>query len=89
MSKHEKLLKRLQERPKNFTWDEAVRVLGRCGFKQVERKGSSHKSFYCEEFDQIFHISQPHPGNELKRYQLDQLIALLKGVGCISYEKDT
>ncbi len=84
MSKHEKLIARLLERPRNFTWDEAITLLSRCGYRLYKRgSGSSHKAFHCVDTGDVIHISQPHPGNELKRYQMDELIKKLKQTGRI------
>ncbi|MET0063680.1 MAG: type II toxin-antitoxin system HicA family toxin [Candidatus Thiodiazotropha endolucinida] len=89
MSKHEKLLEELCRRPKDFTWNSAVSLLRHYGFKRLNRKtGGSHRTFYCEERDIIFKISEPHPGNELKMYQVDDLLDVLVRVGAITDETD-
>ena len=43
MSKVEKLIEQLKSKPKDFTWDEAVKVLNYYGYKQL--KGGSRRKF--------------------------------------------
>jgi len=84
MSKHEKRLAPLLAKPRDFTWREADGLLRYYGFDQVKRNsGSSHKTFRCMNPDVIFKLSEPHPGNELKRYQIESLIDMLKEAGFI------
>jgi len=89
MSKHEKLLEVLKAKPKDFTWEDADALLRHYGFKRLKRKTSgSHRTFYSEEKDIIFKISEPHPRNELKKYQIEDLIDLMVKVGAIRNEED-
>jgi hypothetical protein len=47
MSKVEKLIERLKARPKDFTWDEAVKVLKHFGYEQLAqgKTGGSRRKF--------------------------------------------
>ncbi len=85
MSKLDKALLKLQStpKPKDFTWDEAVSVMKNSGFKDVSKSGGSHHKFYNVEKDVYIHISRPHPQNELKSYQITNLIEGLKNAGII------
>ena len=86
MSKFDKLVDRLKGRPTDFTWNDAVRVLERCGFELIKRKGTgraSHRRFLRPDGN-YFHIAEPHPGSILKRYQVDALLEVLREVGCIN-----
>lgn len=85
MSKHEKLLKRLQSRPKDFTYDELRTLL--CGLGYIEENkgktsGSRTAYIHCTG-GQIIRLHRPHPGNELKMYQIDQLISAFRLQGVI------
>jgi predicted RNA binding protein YcfA (HicA-like mRNA interferase family) len=85
MSRIDKLMCRLQCRPKDFTWDEAVRLLEHHGFQQVKKTGTgrgSHRKFRRPD-GLYFQISQPHPENTLKIYQVDDLLEVLQEVGRI------
>ena len=85
MAKRNKLLNRLRQRPRDFTWDELVRLLGRLGFEAVKSgktSGSRHR-FVHSTSGLTISLHKPHPGNELKRYQLDQLLEFLTQEGMI------
>ena len=85
MSWKDKLLARLQDKPKDFTWKEAITLMRKCGFELLKGSGSRRK-FVSKEDGQIVSIHEPHPQNTLKIYQLDLLIEGLKRAGEIKGE---
>lgn len=82
MSQKEKLVERLKERPKDFTWSELERLLNGLGYKQERNTGSSRK-FYNESTGALICIHQPHPRDILKSYQVRDILNHLKEVGTI------
>jgi predicted RNA binding protein YcfA (HicA-like mRNA interferase family) len=88
MTQLDKALARLQQRPKDLTWDEAIRIMQGCGFKLTKASGSRRK-FFHEEKDIVATIHQPHPGNILKHYQMGILIEALQTSGDLPYEHNT
>lgn len=80
MSKIEKLIKRLQSRPKDFTWDELLRVLKHYGYVEVPqgKTGGSRRKFINKSNTQIINLHEPHPQNVLKSYQVNIVIDFLK-----------
>ncbi|WEK18594.1 MAG: type II toxin-antitoxin system HicA family toxin [Candidatus Pedobacter colombiensis] len=72
MSKIEKLLARLYSKPKDFTWQEAIRILNHYGFEEIKRgkTGGSRRKF-ANKYKDVISIHEPHPGNILKSYQID------------------
>lgn len=84
MSKAEKALARLQNKPKDFTWKEATALMRSLDFKLVGKKGGSHKKFYNEEMDVLIQIAKPHPRETLLRYQIDVLIEAFTDAGYIN-----
>lgn len=84
MGKKEKLLKRLLSKPKDFTWDELATLLGGLGYvaKVKGKTGGSRRRFVHPNHTPII-LHKPHPGNLLKRYQVDQIILHLKDEGLI------
>lgn len=78
LGKKEKLIKRLASRPKDFTFEEAVTLLGCLSFKQSNqgRTSGSRVAFIRE--GQIIRLHRPHPRKELLLYQIDELIVALK-----------
>ncbi len=83
MTKRDKLIDRFKSLPKDFSWDELVRMLSHFGF-EVDNKGKtsgSRISFHKGEVVVILH--KPHPGNILKPYQLRQVKELLTKEGLL------
>lgn len=84
MSQNEKLLKRFLSKPKDFTWSELKTLLK--GFGYVEssagKTGGSRRRFLHEEYGPIV-LHKPHPGNELKSYQVEQIITFLRVGGIL------
>ena len=81
MSKHGKRLSRLFSKPKDFTWSEAVAVLNSLGYDRVS-SGSSHEKFVNRnDKADVYFACRPHPGNELKEYQVRNLCRFLTEKG--------
>jgi len=79
MTKQEKLIDRLLERPKDFTWNELLKLLGKLGYKEIRigKTGGSRVRFIHYRYPPIV-LHKPHPNPTLKRYQLDGVISQLK-----------
>lgn len=79
MTKYKKSIDRLLEKPKDFTWNELDRVLSGLGYKLVSagKTGGSRVRFIHQDYPPII-LHKPHPKPILKRYQLDDIINLLK-----------
>ncbi len=84
MGQREKLVRRLKSRPKDFTFDEAERLLGYFGYHRSDKgiTSGSRVAFVSEDKDPIL-LHKPHPGNELKFYQIKQLIEQLEEEGLL------
>jgi len=84
LSKREKLLDRLLSRPSDFTFDEAVTLLGSFGYSitRAGKTGGSRAAFTDNEGDYI-RLHKPHPRNILKQYQVDDIITALKERGLL------
>ena len=79
MGQKEKLIQRLKSRPKDFTFQEAETLLGYLDYKR-SNKGKTSGSrvvFESTEHANIL-LHKPHPNNELKNYQIKQLITFLE-----------
>jgi len=80
MSKQEKLLKKILEIPRNFTFDELVTLMRGFGYS-VENRGRSSGSaimFYHSAINDKILIHKPHPEKEVKRYILLMIIEKLR-----------
>ena len=85
MARRNKLLDRLRQRPRDFTWDELTRLLRRLGFEQVKggKTGGSRHRFVQKKSGLTISLHRPHPSKELKRYQIDQLLDFFAREGMI------
>lgn len=79
MGQKDKLIERLRSKPKDFTFDEAETLLGYLSYERSDkgRTSGSRVAFVSENHAMIL-LHRPHPGNELKSYQVKQLIDILE-----------
>lgn len=82
MSRKDKLIARLLEKPKDFTFDEMVTLLSYYGYELKQGSGSSVK-FIKEGSNEVINFHRPHPTGILKRYILDQVIEKLGKAGLL------
>lgn len=75
MGKNEKLVERLLSNPKDFSWDELVKVLGHYGYdeKKAGKTGGSRRKFIDAEGN-IISVHKPHPSNIVKTYIIRNVI---------------
>ena len=85
MSKEEKLLERFLLRPKDFTYQELRKLLKSLGYEESSqgKTSGSRVAFINQATNHIIRLHKPHPGNELKMYQIDQVREELSGRGLI------
>ena len=75
MSQKEKLIKRLLSRPKDFTFDELVTLLGCLGYElDTGGKTSGSRVKFKNKNNDALWQHRPHPGNVLKAYQVKDVI---------------
>lgn len=77
MSAIEKLLERFLNRPKDFTYNELIKLLKVFGYLEQQGAGS-RVVFKNDKIKHNIKLHKPHPGNILKRYQIDLIIDELK-----------
>ena len=84
MAQIEKLIVRFLSRPTDFTWEELVKILSHFGYRELKKgkTGGSRRKF-ADETKHFINLHKPHPGNILKRYQIDLVVAALKERGKI------
>lgn len=84
MSQKDKLIKRLLEEPKDFTFEETVKLMGYMGYSVAPggKTGGSRVAFTNEDKDYI-RMHRPHPKSILKAYQVKNLIEDLKERGLL------
>ena len=80
MNKKDKLLKRFNELPKDFSFDEMEMLFKQFGF-HLEHKGSTSGSrviFVNESDGNRYIMHKPHPTNIIKGYVMKQVMIFLK-----------
>jgi hypothetical protein len=78
MSRKEKLKQALLKRPTKFKWSDLVIVMKHLGFTMKNASGGSGRRFYNPTTGKIAKWHEPHPGNEVLQYVVDQAIELIK-----------
>ena len=79
MSKIEKLLDRLLSNPKDFTWDELVKILAHFGYvEHIQGKTGGSRRRFVDTEKNVINLHKPHPGNILKAYAIREIIEHLK-----------
>lgn len=83
MSKRNKLLERLLNKPKDFTYTELKTLLSGFGYEEDHsgKTSGSRVKFINFHTKNIISLHKPHPGNTLKSYQIDYIIDELQKQG--------
>jgi len=86
MTKKEKLFSKIVQQSKTFTYSELRTLLNNLGYKELTKgkTSGSRIAFYNQDRDHLIRLHKPHPGNELKRYQIHLICEELKSQGYIS-----
>jgi len=86
MSTKDKLIERFKSQPKDFTWQELVRLLGTFGF-EVDSKGktSGSRTVFVRDNDEI-EMHKPHPSNIMKEYVMKNVLKFLIDKNIINEE---
>lgn len=84
MGQKEKLIQKLRTSPKDFTFDEAERLLGFFGYERSNKgkTSGSRVMFVGQDLAPIL-LHKPHPRKELLDYQIKQLIGILTEEGLL------
>jgi predicted RNA binding protein YcfA (HicA-like mRNA interferase family) len=76
MTRKAKLIQRLFNRPKDFTWGELAQVLNSLGYEQINGSGSARK--FIHPNGHLILLHEPHPRPELKRYAIEYVTKLMR-----------
>jgi hypothetical protein len=76
VSRIEKLKARLKLKPKDFTYGELMTLLQSFGYTEWKsgKTSGSRRAFINSTTKHVIHLHKPHPGNELKHYQIQEII---------------
>lgn len=84
MAKRDKLINRFLKKPTDFTWQELEKLLNGFGYQLISagKTGGSRVRFVHRTHPPII-LPKPHPKPVLKRYQLEDILGLLKQEGLL------
>ncbi len=84
MGRKDKLLARLQQRPKDFTWNELTTLLNLLGYKQAKPgKTGGSRMRYVHSTAAPITLHKPHPNNILKMYIIHDILEIFKQEGIL------
>lgn len=85
MSKLGKLIQKVSSKPKTFKYSELRTLLLGLGYHEIKKgkTSGSRAAFYNDKTKHIIRLHKPHPGRELKKYQINLIIKELKEQGVI------
>lgn len=89
MSTKEKLIKRFMALPKDFTFDEMIRLFAAFGFEVYNKGGTSGSrlALINRDKDLSYNMHRPHPDNAIKMYVMRQVMEFMVENGLIKNEK--
>jgi len=77
MSTKDKLIERFKKQPKDFTWEELVRLFGIFGFSVANKGKTSGSRVIFENGNDRFLAHKPHPRSIVKAAALRQVLSYL------------
>jgi hypothetical protein len=85
MSRRDKLLGRFLAKPADFGFDEMSHMLRGFGYVEIKsgKTAGSRVVFFNKLDGHIIRLHKPHPGNIMKRYQLELVEGALRAKGMI------
>jgi len=87
MSTKEKLIERFKKQPKDFTWDELVRMLGKFDFIMDSKGKTSGSRFTFKNGSERIELHKPHPSNIIKEYKMKEILNFLNKKGFINIDE--
>lgn len=84
MTRRDKLVARFKGKPRDFTWEELVRLLEGLGYREAApgRTGGSRRRFLHATAPAIA-LHKPHPGNIVIAYVMEDVSRVLTEAGLI------
>lgn len=89
MSKKDKLLRKFLAKPlkRDLTYTELQTLFESLGYREIQGQGS-RVSFYHKQLDDMLDLHKPHPGNELKLYQVRLIQQKLREIVPVLRQED-
>ncbi|GHT60993.1 hypothetical protein AGMMS50239_10980 [Bacteroidia bacterium] len=77
MSTKDKLISRFKKQPKDFTFDELIKLFGHFGFTINNKGKTSGSRVIFMKDDTSFETHKPHPGSIVKEYVMKKVLQFL------------
>ena len=74
MSTKKKLIERFMRQPKDFTWDELVRLFGIFGYTMDNKGKTSGSRVLFEKEGKAYFVHKPHPSNIINKFSMKQIL---------------
>lgn len=83
MPKKKEFIKKICRKPSpnNFTTRELDTLMGKCNCTKFAGGRGSGIGYFHKDTKRILQFDEPHPGNELYKYQIKMVIQFLKETG--------
>jgi len=88
MSTKDKLIERFKRQPKDFTWQELVRLFGIFGYAVNNKGKTSGSRVLFEAENETYIVHRPHPSNIIKEYSMKQILDYLIEKKLINKEEE-
>jgi len=83
MSTKDKLIERFRQQPKDFTWNELVRLFGIFGFTMDNKGKTSGSRTRFKNDNYVYYTHKSHPASIIKESALNKALDYLKNNGFI------
>ncbi len=77
MGTKEKLIARFKKQPKDFSWDELVRLFSLLGYEINQKGKTSGSRVIFVNGESSYTAHKPHPGSIVKGYVMKQVLEFL------------
>jgi hypothetical protein len=84
MSAKDKLIERFRKQPKDFTWDELVKLFAVFGFTNSNKGKTSGSRVLFVRGEDAHTVHKPHPSNIIKEYAMKQVLEFMIKKGYIN-----
>lgn len=83
MSKKDKLLEKLQQKPitKTFKKSQLDTLMNKCGCTKYQGGRGSGIIYVHDKTKRVLQFDEPHPGDELYKYHVKDVLEFLRNIG--------
>ena len=83
MTRQDKLVARLKSRPRDFRWDEPVRLIRSLGYEEINTETGGSRRRFAHSTAPALSLHEPHPSEIVKTYVVDEVLRVLTEGGLL------